>query len=154
MYRQMQSLSADNGHIGRYCSIGRWSDVCRLSAILDRQNIGIGRIYKPWYCLLSRTLQWIRLSLWPFVCTKWVNVKILGFPMLVNSLLVISILQDLVCPISHSHTLLGSVIFVFRCQLWGPQLSNSLACGLGLTWDRFVADVCLGWPGINNNRPF
>ena len=25
-----------------HCSIGRWSDLCRLSAISDRQNIGIG----------------------------------------------------------------------------------------------------------------
>ena len=25
-------------------------------------------------------------------------------------------------------------------------------CGLGLTCDNFAADVCLRWPGINNNN--
>ena len=31
-------------------------------------------------------------------------------------------------------------------------LYYGLACGLGVTKDNFVADICLRWPGINNNK--
>ena len=32
-------------------------------------------------------------------------------------------------------------------------LFDMLACRLGPSLDRFAADVCLRWPGINNNKP-
>ena len=34
-----------------------------------------------------------------------------------------------------------------------PAAIEELACGLGLTWGNFAADVCLQWSDINNSKP-
>ena len=54
-----------------------------------------------------------------------------------------------------------ATLFMHRKMLGGCStplsivfyLITYLACGLGLTWDRFVVDVFLPWPDINNNKP-